>query len=71
MAEVDAVLAAIARAPTRFPPYPRIDPELCVRHALTRRFPYAIAFIDIGSAIRVVAVAHERRRPGFWMTRTR
>ncbi len=28
MAEVDAVFAAIARNPSRFPPYPRVAPEL-------------------------------------------
>jgi hypothetical protein len=26
-------------------------------------------FIDVGAAIRVVALAHERRRPGYWLVR--
>jgi toxin ParE1/3/4 len=70
LAELDALLAAVARDPARFPPYPRVDPELGVRRALPRRFPYAVAFMDLGSVIRVIAVAHERRRPGYWMGRT-
>jgi plasmid stabilization system protein ParE len=67
--EVDAVLAAIARSPGTFPLYPRVTPELGVRRAAARRFPYSIAFIDLANAIRVLAIAHERRRPGYWAGR--
>jgi hypothetical protein len=31
----------------------------------------AVVFIDVGAAIRIVAVAHERRRPGYWLARLR
>ena len=69
LAEVDAVLAAIARSPSRFPLYPRVARELGVRRAAARRFPYAIAFIELPTVVRVLAVAHERRRPGYWVGR--
>ena len=46
LSEVDAVLAAIARDPLRFPP-----------------------FIDFVSKVRVIAIAHERRRPEYWRGR--
>lgn len=69
VAEVDAVFAAIARSPSRFPLYPRVAPELVVRRAAARRFPYSIAFIELATAVRVLAVAHERRRPGYWVGR--
>ena len=69
VAEVDAVFAAIARSPRRFPLYPRVTSELGVRRAAARRFPYSIAFIEFPNVIRVVAVAHERRRPGYWVAR--
>jgi toxin ParE1/3/4 len=71
LAELDALLAAVAHAPARFPLYPGVTPELGVRRGLPRRFPYAVAFMDLGSVIRVIAVAHERRRPGYWMRRTK
>ncbi len=71
IAEIDAVLGAIARSPARFPLYPRADARLHVRRALPRRFPYAVAFIDLGPVIRVIAIAHERRRPGYWLARLR
>jgi plasmid stabilization system protein ParE len=69
LAEVDAVFAAIARNPGRFPSYPRVAPDLGVRRAAARRFPFSIAFIDLPSVVRVLAVAHERRRPGYWVGR--
>ena len=69
LAEVDAVLAAIAHRPSRFPLYPRVARELGVRRAAARRFPYAIAFIELPTVVRVLAVAHERRRPGYWVGR--
>ena len=69
VAEVDAVFTAIARNPVRFPLYPRVSPELGVRRAGARRFPYSIAFIDLPTVVRVLAIAHERRRPGYWVGR--
>jgi hypothetical protein len=69
VAEVDAVFAAIARNPSRFPPYPRVSVELGVRRAAARRFPYSIASIELPEVVRVLAVAHEKRRPGYWVGR--
>ena len=34
-----------------------------------RRFPYALIFRRDGNFIRVVAVAHRRRRPRYWQAR--
>ena len=58
--EVDAVFAAIARSSTRFPLYPRVSAQLGVRRAVAGRFPYGVAFMDLGSAIRVIDIAHQR-----------
>jgi toxin ParE1/3/4 len=69
LAEVDAAFTAIARSPSRFPFYPRVARELGVRRAGARRFPYSIAFIELPAVVRVLAVAHERRRPGYWAGR--
>ena len=69
--ELDAVFTVIARSPGRFPFYPRVAPELGVRRAATRRYPYAIAFIELPDVIRVLAIAHERRRPAYWVGRLR
>jgi toxin ParE1/3/4 len=34
-----------------------------------RRFPYALIFRRDGEVIRIVAVAHRRRRPRYWSPR--
>ena len=37
-----------------------------VRHKLLIRFPYSILHVIEPDRIRVVAVAHQKRRPGYW-----
>ena len=69
LAEIDAVLTAIGRNPGRFPLYPRVTSDLGVRRAAARRFPYSIAFIELPNVVRVLAIAHEKRRPGYWVGR--
>lgn len=39
------------------------------RRYLLRRFPYSIIYQITAIELRVVAVAHQRRRPGFWENR--
>jgi len=69
VAEIDSVLAAISHSPGRFPLYPGVAGELGVRRAAARRLPYSVAFIELDTVVRVLAVAHEKRRPGYWLGR--
>ena len=39
------------------------------RHKLIRRFPYSLLYIIESDRIRVLAVAHQKRRPGYWRNR--
>ena len=39
------------------------------RRALTRRFPYSIIYTIREAQIIIVAVAHQRRRPDYWLER--
>jgi toxin ParE1/3/4 len=34
-----------------------------------RKFPYSIVYYVRGEEIRVIALAHHRRRPGYWAAR--
>lgn len=34
-----------------------------------RTFPYHIVFLNLEREILVLAVAHDRRRPGYWASR--
>ncbi len=40
-----------------------------VRHKLFMRFPYSLLYVVEPDRIRVVAVAHQKRRPGYWSYR--
>lgn len=54
--------------------YPRLDlpsSDLVVRRALLSRFPFALVFLDREDEIRILAVAHTKRRPGYWLNRLR
>ena len=69
LAAVADALVAVQEAPAAAPPAPLVPGELGVRRRLTRRFPYAVVFVELPDEIRVVAVAHGRRRPGYWRGR--
>jgi plasmid stabilization system protein ParE len=40
-----------------------------IRRRLLRRFPYALLYGLDGDFIVILAVAHQRRRPGYWRER--
>ena len=54
----------IGNQPLDFPVF-----EAPIRRCVLRGFPYVILFDIAGSRIRVIAVAHTRRRPGYWKDR--
>ena len=61
----------IADRPLSFPALvqPALDPP--VRRALVPDFPFAIVFLVLDDAIQILAIAHTRRRPGYWLERVR
>lgn len=40
------------------------------RQALLHRFPFSLIYSVEVDAILIIAVAHQRRRPGYWRART-
>jgi toxin ParE1/3/4 len=40
------------------------------RKWVLRRFPYTIFYLDLEDCIWIAAVAHQKRRPGYWQNRT-
>jgi len=61
---VDAAVRKIEENPERFL---KID----VQHQVcgVERFPFQIVFRHVGSRINVIAIAHAKRRPGYWHSR--
>jgi plasmid stabilization system protein ParE len=64
VSELDAAVVSVAEAPSRFPQY-LYGTRRCPFH----RFPYVLIYRDKGAVVEVVAVAHTRRRPGYWRWR--
>lgn len=63
--EVSHAIEMIARAPRRWP-----RSGINLRKFVLRRFPFLILYRELPSSIQIVAVAHGRRRPGYWERRT-
>jgi toxin ParE1/3/4 len=52
--------------------YPDVSPAALgkgVRRKLLRRFPYNLIYAIEPDRIRILAVEHHKRRPGFWSDR--
>jgi plasmid stabilization system protein ParE len=61
-------IRGIRELPEAWPMWPgRRD----VRTRVVRRYPYSIVYIVRGLNIVIIAVAHHRRRPGYWADRVR
>jgi plasmid stabilization system protein ParE len=69
--EIATTLPLIASRPRSFPALQDVDERLDIRRALLPRFPYAVVFLLRDEELRVLAVAHAKRRPGYWLHRVR
>ncbi len=51
--------------------YPRLGPvwRRGNRRLVTRRFPFAVIYTIHGEQIRIIAVAHQSKHPGYWRRR--
>ena len=66
--EVERAAAVIESAPARWPTWPGTPDELGIRRFLLSRFPYALAYAS-GPRPVILAIAHLRRRPLYWLAR--
>lgn len=62
--EIIGAIDSLAEDPLAWP----ADAE-GVRYYVLRRFPYTIHYEVTGSDVTVLAVAHQRRKPGYWQDR--
>lgn len=63
-AEIDSAIEKIGESPDRF----QLTFAGCRRCSL-RRYPYCVVFYQTSDEIVIVAVAHLKRRPGYWRYR--
>lgn len=70
LAAVDRAVEHLAAWPDSGVAVPGVPVSLSVRQHPVSRFPYRIAYVVASQELRVLAVAHARRRPGYWRSRT-
>src|SRR5262245_49514517 len=61
---VDQAVHQISAAPEQWPLLDDIH-----RSFILRRYPYSIIYRVVNGNVVIVAVAHARRRPGYWQNR--
>jgi len=61
---LDRAIERIADAPSRWPAF-----RHGTRRFLLRRFPFSVVYREAGETVQVIAVAHGRRKPGYWKGR--
>lgn len=62
--ELDRTIVLISLHPEQYQSH-----EFGTRRAVLHKFPYLIVFREQAGGIEVIAVAHGRRRPGYWRDR--
>ena len=65
--EVEAIVTRIVESPAQFPVWqgnPRFR-----KAVLPETFPFAVFFRELNDCIRILAVAHGARKPGYWARR--
>lgn len=64
IAEFERALAVLAAHPELGAPW-----RALTRRLPLRRFPYSVIYRIKGEELHVIALAHQRRRPGYWSGR--
>ncbi|MGA9511397.1 MAG: type II toxin-antitoxin system RelE/ParE family toxin [Candidatus Sulfotelmatobacter sp.] len=61
---VSSAIRLIAESSQRWPKYLH-----GTRRLVMRRFPFSVIYLDEPDLVIIVAVAHSKRRPGYWKDR--
>ena len=69
MAEVDEAIARIPEWHGAYRLMPHVAPRFGIRRIVLARFPFSVVFMELPAEWRVLAIAHQRRRPGYWVGR--
>jgi toxin ParE1/3/4 len=64
LGDLYAALEDIAQAAHRWPKY-----LYGTRRFVMQRFPFSIVYLDDLDLVTIVAVAHSKRKPGYWKNR--
>jgi plasmid stabilization system protein ParE len=62
-AAINSSLKQIAEDPSRYPI------RLGLRRCMVIAFPYSIYYRENDLEIQIIAIAHQKRKPGYWLSR--
>jgi plasmid stabilization system protein ParE len=65
LAEIDRAILLIRETPTVWPSF-----EGGAHRYVLKGFPYSLIYREVGDHLEVVAVAHGKRKPGYWRSRS-
>jgi toxin ParE1/3/4 len=65
LGEFEKIMGLVCESPQRYP----IDKKPDIRRIRMKRFPFTILYRVASETIQVLAVAHHRRRPQYWLGR--
>ena len=65
---VDTVVARIAGTPRMGALVPGVSDQ-AIRRRPVRRFPYHVVYMELPDRLQILAIAHDRRRPRYWVGR--
>lgn len=63
--EFESTMVRVCAAPLSY----QLDCPPDIRKAVLLRFPFNILYRVAGGAVQILAIAHHRRRPGYWLGR--
>lgn len=61
---VSRAIRNVAQAPGRWPKYLH-----GTRRFVIHRFPFSVVYLDDPDLVTIIAVAHSKRKPGYWKHR--
>jgi plasmid stabilization system protein ParE len=70
LASVDDTLDQNQRFPEAGAPVPKVPKDLVVRQAPIKGFPYHVIDLETAETIHLLAFAHDKRRPAYWLLRS-
>ncbi len=65
-AEVEKAVESLRRDPVRWP----IHGKFGLRKYRLKQFPYNLFFLELDDRLWIAAIAHHKRKPGYWIGHT-
>jgi hypothetical protein len=63
--EFDRIMGFVSDAPTRYP----IEKQPDIRRIQMQKFPFSVLYRVSSNTLQVLAIAHHKRRPQYWLGR--